>query len=478
MDPADEPTDTPAAEDEVPAVHDGPPSGDAASPGPAPDEGDALEHPHADEALDLLERLPWYTVPGILLGVPLIAWLVTLVWSGFYEQVIWPYYWGPIKADALGAGNGLCMDGSRAFGGCAEGPTAFAGYNPVNTVSWAVLLGVSILGLAQMLQRLRITMTNKVILGATAWVIPGSIFHVLQDTGLFARPLEYFFITPPIYLMFGAFGVLSLLVGIYMARVAQEADIHAAVQKLWFITAVLVLFYTLLWSQAWGQVVAYINPLVVALAGLAGFLVARWRILGTGRVDPTEMLLILPIGPLLVSVAYVYQYIRAPWEGVAVLYLPAAVLAPLIAVAAAAVVYAIARWRHSVTGSDVSRAFMRPINLVLVGSQTLDGVSTGIGLDLHPSGYGEKHVLSGLIIDNFQLFAERIGWAFAAANPTFVAFTPLKVLVALAVVYAIDIYSKEDLERHPTLIGLVKFAIIMVGIGPGVRNFVRMGLSV
>ena len=102
--------------------------------------------------------------------------------------------------------------------------------------------------------------------------------------------------------------------------------------------------------------------------------------------------------------------------------------------------------------------------------------ATSFGIDL--AGYEEKHVLSAGIIDEFRDFSQGVGFDFGATYPTFIAFVAVKLLVSLLVIYAIDVYSKEDAQTNPTMIGLVKFAIIMVGLGPGVRDFVRLSLGV
>jgi uncharacterized membrane protein len=138
--------------------------------------------------------------------------------------------------------------------------------------------------------------------------------------------------------------------------------------------------------------------------------------------------------------------------------------------------------------TQVGVAYALAINLLLVFGQMVDAFATSIGIDL--AGYREKHVLSAEVINGMcrfsggsvvddHCFASGDEWfTFGATYPTFLAFAPVKLLVSLLVIYAIDIQSRDDSERHPTLIGLVKFAIIMVGIGPGVRDFTRLSLGV
>lgn len=492
--------------------------------------------PDPGGAIGLVRRLPWFTAPALLLGIPALLWILVLVApETFYDQFVWKYYWGPIKADA--AGSTLTHNGVSVSGG----------YNLVNTLTWAALMGVCILGATQLLDALRVRMNNTVVFGATLWVIAGSIWHVLEDTDLLRPGLQYFFITPPIYLLFAAFGILSLLVGVYMHRVAAatgDGGLDRALQKLWAILTLGVLVYVLAWVSKWGQVVAFVHPVHVALFAVLTYFIVRLRVVQTGRVEPRELILLLAIFPLLIGLDYVSLFVSDPWpnarglphntsDGLAWSF----AAAPALAAAAVAIVrwsparivtgflvaggsfvagvlgalaienvaarlgitafesgalqaillFGIAlavgvAWTRNLRGefssvaSEFGAALRSPINLVLIFSQMLDGFATALGLDL--AGYSEKHVLSAFIIDQFRDFASAIGWTFGAEHPTFLAFVPVKLVVSLAVVYAIDVYSKEDAARSPTLIGFVKFAIIMVGIGPGVRDFVRLSLGV
>jgi uncharacterized membrane protein len=412
-----------------------------------------------------LERLPWWTVPAILLGVPLLVALLVQVVPDLYSEVIWKYYWGPIRADAENRAT-LVHDGV----------VAHSGYNVVNTLSWAVLLGVCILGIAQMLVRFRTPMDPRLIIAATAWVVVGSVAHVLEDAGLFDGWIQHLFITPPIYLLFGAFGIASFLVGQWLVRVAAKSDLHAALRVLWLLHIVAVGLYVALWLKAWPNLVAYVNPVWVALFAAANYLVARHFTLKGGRVDPTQLTLLLSLGTYLLVAAYVILYLRDPWNTLGGGGMPSSsITAPLLALGSVGLVYGVARWRQG-KGSKLAPVYLTPINLLLVFAQMVDAFATAIGIDV--AGYEEKHVLSGFVIDSFRDASLDAGWTFGATYPTFLAFASLKLAVSLAVIYAIDAQSKDEAARNPTLIGLVKFAIIMVGIGPGVRNMVRLSLGV
>lgn len=461
MSPADEPTNATATEVDA---HDAP---EAPLADGSRDDAPGGESPaESTEEPNILDTAPWWTTPAILLGVPaLLAVLTQIRPSLFYDRFVWQYYWGPIKADAA----------RRALE--HNGVIAEPGYNIVNTLSWVVLLAVCLFGLAQMLRRQRVAMDNTLIVAATTWVVAGAIFHVMQDTHLFAKPLEYFFITPPIYLLFAAGGVVSIMLGVHLAGVARERDLDAAVARLWWVMAAFVGLYTLLAIVEWRLVIRFLHPGVVALFAAATFFALRVRIRQQGTVVPADVTLFMAFTPLAMSLAYVARFIRAPWSPVGDnAYPESALIAPALAGATAGIIWLAARARLAKGGGEFAKALASPINVLLVFSQMVDAFATSIGIDL--AGYSEKHVLSARVIEVTRDVSHDAGWAFGATYPTFIGFAPLKLLVALGVIIAIDVYSKEDVEKRPELIGLLRFAVIMVGIGPGVRDFVRMALGV
>jgi len=442
-----------------------------------------------------LERVPVYVVPLLLIGIPaLFGVAAQLAPVEVGQKIVWQYYWGPIHADAAGnAAECLGADGNITVRGavadCPAGTIgSHSGYNIVNTLSWAVLLGLCILGTAQLLARKKTVMDSKLIMGAVGWVVAGSIFHVLEDVQLFGQPLQYFFITPPIYLLFAAMGVVTFVIGHYLKGVAEKAGLERALQKLWFVVALPIICYVVLWLPtpvSWPQVHAWVHPVLVALFGLVAYFAAAWRFRRIGRFDPSELVGFMSIGWILLAIAYVVQFTQTPWpqpNGAVPHPVRQALLAPFLAAAAALLIYGIARGLANDAkqkGRDSKwAAYAMPINVMLVFSQLLDGFATAIGIDTPPHWYNEKHVLSGGIIEWTRNLGDQMHIQLLHDYPTFLGFLPVKLVVSLLVIYAIDVSNPKDSQRYPTLIGLVKFAIIMVGLGPGIRDFVRMSLGV
>ena len=58
------------------------------------------------------------------------------------------------------------------------------GYNPVNTVTWAILLGISILGLIRVFRRMDLKMDERLVLYTLPYILAGSSLRVIEDAGL------------------------------------------------------------------------------------------------------------------------------------------------------------------------------------------------------------------------------------------------------------------------------------------------------
>ncbi len=116
--------------------------------------------------------------------------------------------------------------------------------------------------------------------------------------------------------------------------------------------------------------------------------------------------------------------------------------------------------------------FANPVNLIMVFGQAADGMMTSLGIDVFH--YTEKHVLPAFLIQ----FVESLNLPapFGDYSATIVMI-PVKILIVLLVVWLIDYSAGEENAARHNLIGLVKLAIIMVGLSPGVRDAIRLAMG-
>ncbi len=74
-------------------------------------------------------------------------------------------------------------------------------YNPVDTVTWAIILGLAIFGLLKLLGRLNILMDERLLLSTLPYILAGSSLRVIEDANLVAAPWRYLLITPLIFFL-------------------------------------------------------------------------------------------------------------------------------------------------------------------------------------------------------------------------------------------------------------------------------------
>jgi uncharacterized membrane protein len=113
--------------------------------------------------------------------------------------------------------------------------------------------------------------------------------------------------------------------------------------------------------------------------------------------------------------------------------------------------------------------YAAPINLVMVFGQMADAVMTALGIDVYE--YSEKHVLPSFLIE--QVAGANLPGGLSNWAATIVML-PLKLIIVLVVVWVIDVQVQEPRKN---LVGLIKLAIIMVGLSPAIRNATRLAMG-
>lgn len=168
------------------------------------------------------------------------------------------------------------------------------GYNLVNTITWAVVLGICIFGVFRLLKKLDVKITPRFILSILPFVLAGSSLRVIEDSpaGIFHPPFSYMLITPNIYFLVFGITVVCLWLSIRLQKAGLVKDYHpifAGFGLAWF----LINLGTLLHFE--DIVVAYVPVFVIgAGTGLtfAFYLVAR-RLKSTIFTDPLNLSILL-----------------------------------------------------------------------------------------------------------------------------------------------------------------------------------------
>lgn len=74
------------------------------------------------------------------------------------------------------------------------------GYNPVNTLTWAVILVIAVTLLYKFLEK-RIEIDKKFIYANLPYILLGSSVRVVEDAGFLQPPISYVFMSPFIYFL-------------------------------------------------------------------------------------------------------------------------------------------------------------------------------------------------------------------------------------------------------------------------------------
>jgi len=379
-----------------------------------------------------------YLLAALLL-VPLIIAVVAALYPETVGEFLYRYFIGPIVSDAEG----------RPIEGVREG------YNIFNTAVYAALFGLGLAALLLVLRRWRYRMDLRLLLASVPFFLLGGTLRALEDTALFAGPLRYLFITPLIYYLVAGLFVLALLAGA-RARTSRSPYLATATA----LAVLLSLYYitTLLWPDLLSFVLAPVQPVVLALLSM----LLHQVLLRRGVDAATAAVATVGFFPLVLSAAYLARFpSSAEWVSAFVEVsgsLPEPAYAELLIIPALAALLTAA---VALLARVPQLAFLATLpNLLMYFAHFLDGAATYRGLELY--GYGEKHALPGLLIE--------------ATSP--LVMLPLKFLIVTAVIVLIDRVLKEDLESRPQLAMGLKYAVVLLGIGPGTRDLVRIALGV
>lgn len=123
-----------------------------------------------------------------------------------------------------------------------------SGYNPVNTFTWAIVLGISLYGVIKLLDKLKIKITPQFIASVMPFVLAGSSLRVIEDSpaSIVHPPLSYALITPNIYFLVFAITVICLLISIRLQKAGLVKDfrlIFAGFGLLWFFVNIIILLH-------------------------------------------------------------------------------------------------------------------------------------------------------------------------------------------------------------------------------------------
>jgi uncharacterized membrane protein len=253
------------------------------------------------------------------------------------------------------------------------------GYNVVNTLTYAIILGISLFAVLKLMDLLKVKFDERMIIATAPFIVMGASSRVLEDVKFVTPPLSYMFITPLVYFLAFFITVAALI----LCLVLQNKGIVKDYTKPYFAIGVV---------------------LILVIVG----------ILTTKRMNSWWW------APILVfSLAFTFT----------------------------GCIYLVAR--HFKIGFLTNK-----LNIAILFAHMFDASSTFTAIDI-VGGFMEKHVVPTYFI--------------GMTHTAFVMYG-LKLVVFIPVIYLIEKYFKEDEDLYY----LIKFVLLVLGFGPGIRNTLEM----
>ncbi|MGA1820572.1 MAG: DUF63 family protein [Thermoplasmatota archaeon] len=389
-------------------------------------------------------------VVGILLTALLVVVIGCLLFpETFWDGFVWKYYWGPIVADA---------------GGDAGDITP--AYNWFDTLTYGIILAVSAYFIHRLFVRLDIRVGTGFFLAMSPVIVIGPATRVLEDMELFTEPLQYIFISPIIYIFLGLATLGTLLLGYLFERKGSGGTTAAGI-FLFLPGLVVSLLISAFPSWLSGKVPIY--PFLLITLGVA----VLHRVLRSRRWEMTVGLFWLQ-GMLFTGVMYAVWLMKGDWYDSYVIghggdepsmHLLGGV--GIIGLVIASTLIVIAGARFAGKRNEKLRRIISPVNAMIVTGHMTDASATFIGIDLY--NYTEKHVVpSGLM---------NLVGSTGFPYPGMVMY-PLKLAFLLPALYIMDISMEKEAKDNPHLLALVKLTVLVLGMGPGIRDLIRLSLGV
>ena len=140
-------------------------------------------------------------------------------------------------------------------------------------------------------------------------------------------------------------------------------------------------------------------------------------------------------------------------DGILIYYLIPHIKNPLVILYPVAIAAFLTGIVYLVSSTPKTGIFRKPDNIAIIFAHLLDGSASFYGIEYY--GFLEEHLLPRLLID-------------FAGNA--IIMIPLKLLVILIVLYLLERWYLEEEIKDETVYKMLKLVILILGIGPGLRN--------
>lgn len=414
--------------------------------------------------MTLVDFKAFYMKHGLKLWIAVIFGIIAVLTLGcllfpeiFWDRFIYRYYWGPLEVDAhesapIEQSDGYVID---------------QGYTLVSELTYGIVLIIALYGIFRLFERLDIKIDLRFTVSILPYIFLGGTLRVMEDGEIFKVPYVYLMISPVIYFVIGALIVVMVL----SSKILDGKKDYSLREKLILGARPFFVFnvvYILIYVFHYDNFNFIVHPYVPIIFSIFVLFVMFKKLKKTEVFDGYFSMFLFGIFLLGFS-----AFILALWPEIAVwkaAYLeahggdivthPEAV--PIVLAISVGVTLAVyTAGRKLMSKREAAAIYTDPINILIILGQMLDAAATFVGVDLY--GYAEKHPVPDFF---FQTFG------------TSAVFIPIKLALACAIVYIMDISFKEELKTYPILKGLIKIIVIILGLAPGTRDVLRTALGI
>jgi uncharacterized membrane protein len=142
------------------------------------------------------------------------------------------------------------------------------GYNPVNTITWALVLVVCLFLTLKLLKKLGIKIDRRFIAAVSPYIVVGASLRVMEDAELVSPPLSYLLITPLIFFLIFFCCVAILILAVIVSRSTRIGDytlIFGLIGIIWLIANLMILLRKEVVIASW---------VLFAVIGISGLLLS------------------------------------------------------------------------------------------------------------------------------------------------------------------------------------------------------------
>jgi uncharacterized membrane protein len=155
------------------------------------------------------------------------------------------------------------------------------GYNPVNTITWALVLVAFLFFTYTLLIRLKIRIDRRFIAAVVPYIVVGATLRVIEDAEFVRPPLSYLLITPLIFFLLFGCCLLLLVLALQIAKSRRVVTIHythvfGLFGLLWCLANLAILIWFASIKEPWVPIA--VMSIATALTGAIYALASRYNI--------------------------------------------------------------------------------------------------------------------------------------------------------------------------------------------------------